>query len=269
MVWFPTVDWFEQFKRALNRNPKFAELDRGWGVGWNGDMILHLTDVPIDRYRLNDLPSELIVLDRMPQDIWDDIPDETERRMRNEHGGEPVHRVFSQLDDEILSSLPPYVVDLLRDTEALFEDDPTYEDVPDVMSSDIRQVLPDHLEDLLQQMEDFVDEERNVYAFMSIRDGEVLEIDILDSPHERDAGFLLRGSYWHWEKFVEGVDVVEAVLRGELDPVGDMTRLLSYTDALQEMGDTAAAIETDYLFRAPEHGDEEQDLADRAFAEEA
>lgn len=254
MVWFPTVDWFEQFGRVLDRNERFGELAQGWGVGWNGDMIFHLTDVPIDRYRLNDLPPELIALDRMPADVWDRIPDDAERTLRERWGDEPVYAVFDELDDDLRSSIPEDVLDLLRDAEALFEKDPTYEEIPTVMSADIREILPEHLESLLQQMEDFVDEERNVYAYIAMNDGSVSEIDVLDDPQDRQAGFLLRGNYWHWEQFIEGVDVVETVLRGELDPVGDMTRLLSYTDALQEMGDTAAAIETDYLFRGEETG---------------
>ncbi|MDY6779510.1 MAG: hypothetical protein SV760_02970, partial [Halobacteria archaeon] len=67
---------------------------------------------------------------------------------------------------------------------------------------------------------------------------------------EREAGFVLVGPYENWEEFVGGEDIIEVVMSGDLEPRGDMTKLLEYSDAMQEMGETAGRLETRYLLRS-------------------
>ncbi|MDY6779509.1 MAG: hypothetical protein SV760_02965, partial [Halobacteria archaeon] len=145
----------------------------------NGDagLLNHVLE-----HHLGDLPDELIELRKMPDDIWDDVPDPIEEQVVEQVGDEPVYRMFSLVDDNVREALPDYLRELLIEAEELFDENPTYAEIPDELSDEIRSILPEHLDSLLYQLEEFVDEEGNVHAFMAIEDGEVIEIDVLDSP---------------------------------------------------------------------------------------
>ena len=49
MVAFPTPDWLEEYVKRLNESKDLAELGKGWGVGWNGDFIFQLDDLPLEK----------------------------------------------------------------------------------------------------------------------------------------------------------------------------------------------------------------------------
>ncbi|MDY6779275.1 MAG: SCP2 sterol-binding domain-containing protein [Halobacteria archaeon] len=249
------MEWFEEYGRRLNRNDEFAELASDWGEDFDGDFVFHVRRVPIDSRNLSDLPDDLLEVRKMPEEVWEDIPDGIEEQIKSQTGNEPVYRMASLIDDDVRQRLPEYLRDLIDEVEELFDEErylpghnPTYADVPEFLSDEMRSILPDHLDRLLYQLEEFVDEDGNVYAYLSIEDGKVTEIDVFSDPEKRDAGFVVSGPYRAWEDLVARGDIVEMVMEGELEVRGDMARVLEYVDAMQIMGETAREVETRYLF---------------------
>ena len=49
MVAFPTTDWLDEYVKRLNESKELAESGKGWGVGWNGDFIFQLDDLPVEK----------------------------------------------------------------------------------------------------------------------------------------------------------------------------------------------------------------------------
>ena len=249
MTWFPTLDWFKEYARAINANDSFYEEAQGWGEGFNGSFLFHVHNVPTDEHVINELPDELLLLRRMPDEIWEDVPDDIERQLLQQEGEKPVNEVFDHIGEELRAELPDWLRDVLEEAEELFASYPTYEDVPEMLSDDLRDVLPEHLEDLLHQLEEYVDDEGNVYAFLQLEDGKCTGVGVSDSPDDYEAGYVLRGEYDAWEGFVRNdADIITTVMRGNLEPRGDMTLLLEHTDAFVEMGETVDDVETEYLF---------------------
>lgn len=249
MTWFPTLDWFKDYAGEINQNDGFQDKAEGWGEEFNGDFLFHVYDIPTDEHVLNELPDELLLLRRMPDEIWEDVPDDIEHQLLEQEGDKPVNEVFDHIDEELRAELPEWLRDVLEEAEDLFASYPTYDDVPDMLSDELRDVLPEHLRSLLHQLEEYVDDEGNVYAFLRLEDGRCTGVGVSDSPDEYDPGFVLRGKYDDWEEFVRNDDdIITTVMRGDLEPRGDMTLLLEYTDAFVEMGRTVSELETEYLF---------------------
>ena len=70
---FPSQEWFDAYKEAINNSDEYAESSEGWGVDFNGDFIFKVTNMPVD-----DLD-----IDAMPEDIQDELDEYIE-----EHDGE-------------------------------------------------------------------------------------------------------------------------------------------------------------------------------------
>lgn len=254
MAWFPTLQWFTEFGTEINKNDDFGEKAKGWGEEFNGNFLFHVHNLPTDEHTLSELPDELLLLRRMPEEIWEEVPDEIERQLLEQAGDKPVYDVFPYITDEIRRELPQWLHDVLTEAEELFEIDPCYDDVPENLSDELRSILPTHLSTLLYQLEEFTDDEGNVYAYLAIEDGKCKEVDVLDTPEERDYGYKVIGHYDSWESFIRNdKNIIEMVMRGELEPRGDITILLEYSDALNELGETVEYVETDYIFERPSH----------------
>ncbi len=39
---YPSEEWCEAWKRAINANPSIKELGKSWGVGFNGNLVFEL-----------------------------------------------------------------------------------------------------------------------------------------------------------------------------------------------------------------------------------
>jgi putative sterol carrier protein len=49
----------DEYRKRLNENKEYKEAGKGWGVGWNGDFIFQMENVPIDKISLKDLPADM------------------------------------------------------------------------------------------------------------------------------------------------------------------------------------------------------------------
>lgn len=251
MPWFPTVEWYEEYRETLNENNRFRTLIRDWGEEFDGSFLFEIRDVPVDEYRLDEIPDEMLGVDRMPDEIWDDLPDAIEREMKREGIDKPIYKSFSLLDESVRDALSEDMRALLEESEALFDANPTYVEAVDEMSDDLRDFLPPHLESLVHQLERFVTDDGDAFAYLDVEDGRVVEARALepDEVDGIDAGFHLRGDYEDWEQFMKSDETVIGVVMDEvLKPEGQMLTLMEYADALNEMGETRHDVETRYIF---------------------
>jgi hypothetical protein len=262
MPWFPTVEWYEQYRRTLNDNPRFRRLIRDWGEGFDGSFLFEIRGVPVDGHTLDDVPDEMLGIDKMPEEIWEDLPEAIEKEIKREGIDKPVYKSFSLLDETVRGALSDEMRSLLEESEALFQADPTYAEAAEEMSDELREFLPPHLDSLVHQLESFVGEDGDAYAYMDVEGGEVVEARALepDEVDGVDAGFHLYGDYEDWEYFMKSDESVIGVVMDEvLKPEGQMLRLMEYADALNEMGETRHQVETRYIFdiAEPDRDDEE------------
>jgi putative sterol carrier protein len=49
MVAFPTPEWLDEYKKKLNESKDMEQAGKGWGVGWNGDFIFQIEELPIEK----------------------------------------------------------------------------------------------------------------------------------------------------------------------------------------------------------------------------
>lgn len=77
MVLFPTLEWMEEYQKAMNEDEDLDEAGEGWGVDWNGDFLFEITDLPIDQVAPKDLPSELT------KRVSDDLSDQMKMLIQN------------------------------------------------------------------------------------------------------------------------------------------------------------------------------------------
>lgn len=59
MVLYPSKEWLEEYCKMLNQSKEYKEAGKGWGVGWNGDFIFQIENIPIDKISVEDLPADL------------------------------------------------------------------------------------------------------------------------------------------------------------------------------------------------------------------
>lgn len=64
MPLYPTEQWLEEYERRLNGSDAFDKAGAGWGVSFDGSVLVVITDIPIAETTVSDLPEE--ALDGVP-----------------------------------------------------------------------------------------------------------------------------------------------------------------------------------------------------------
>ncbi|WP_254841259.1 sterol carrier protein [Natronomonas marina] len=149
-----------------------------------------------------------------------------------------------------LGDLPPGVLDGLPDHVRERVADVPLAEAPAAFDP-IREGLPDDVVDRLDQLERYA-VDGTVHAHVGLEDGRCTDVEVLESPDEREAGFVLRGSYDVWRSIVDGRPSSSAVLSGDLAFEGNRVRRLRYAPMFGMLGDAAADVETTHLFPAEE-----------------
>lgn len=232
-TYWPTSGWLERYRAALNDNDELAESGSGWGVGWNGDFVFEIRNLPVDDRTIGDLPEEIWgVLQTAIENL-----DEGSLESVVATAPEPVRADIESRD----GSLTDRTVAELRETPVA--------EAPDRVWPEFERLLPDLHTGLLAEVEENVDPEGTVYAFIGLEDGACTGVDVLDAADEREYGIRVHGDYFAWKDLVRGeLDIIQAVMGGKLELDGDMQRVLTYTDAAQAMTQTAADLDDRFLF---------------------
>jgi putative sterol carrier protein len=230
---FPTEPWLEEYRQALEESEDLSESAAGWGVDFEGAFIFTLTDVPLARTTLGALSRDLVPI------IDDAIEDLSEDRIEEllEHAPEEVRGRFERLDGTTTER-----------TKAVVMSTPLIR-TPELVWPELRAELPDIVDGLIEQVEENVTDGDTVYAYLDIHDGGCREVDILHGTDERDHGYVITGEYPEWCRLVAGEgDVLDMLTGEEFTVEGDMDRLLDYADGAVDVADTAARVESRFLF---------------------
>ncbi|MFB6141731.1 MAG: SCP2 sterol-binding domain-containing protein [Halorientalis sp.] len=231
--YFPTTAWLEKYQHALTADEEFSDISEGWGVGWNGDFVFEIRDLPIEEHQVQDLPDEVWqaleqATTQLPEEtlenVVDDAPEQVQENIENRSG-----------------TLHERAVAEIKETRIV--------DAPEKVWPGMRNLMPDVVNGLLDQLEENVTEEGHVYAWIGIEDGECYETTTMQRIDEREKGFIITGEYEQWIDLVSGdLDVVEGIMSGALELDGDMQKILQYSDAAIRMTDVAAELDKRFLF---------------------
>lgn len=58
-VYFPSQEWFSEYRERINENEEYAESASDWGEGFDGDFVFEMRDMPIDDLDLEAMPASL------------------------------------------------------------------------------------------------------------------------------------------------------------------------------------------------------------------
>lgn len=228
--WFPSREWLHTYRAALNNNETYREASEGWGVDFDGDFVFEITDIPTGT-TIADLPEDLSgefrenlesLSDERVDELLTDAPSALEDRMAEQDGDDHERLVAAVLSTSIA-------------------------DISEVTFSALREEYPADLDNLLDQLEQYLND-GTIYAYIDLYDGECLETTVLQDPEARDPGFAIIGPYPHWKNLLEGADVMESIFSEDLELDGSTTTILPYSEAAQELGDTAGRVDDRYLF---------------------
>jgi len=226
--WFPSEQWLERYRENLNANERYAADSEGWGVDFDGDFLFVVQNLPLEETTVGDLPDDIV--DPLVGEL-ETLDDDELAALRASATDDFAARLDGEGHDTFVGTMLATPLD----------------DVPAEVWPGLRAYFPDELDDLLGQLEAYVDDGTAV-VHVALEDGECQAIDLLADPDGVETGFELRGRYPVWKELIEGADVIESVMSRDMQFDGSVTTVLEYDDAAAEMGDTAGETPARYLF---------------------
>lgn len=107
MALYPSERWLDEYARRLDESRAFDDVATGWGEGFNGDIQLVITDLPLSDTPVGALPER--VLDGVPETVRDQLAklslaEITEVVDENARSGLPeqTQRLLTQLEENVL-----------------------------------------------------------------------------------------------------------------------------------------------------------------------
>lgn len=247
MAWFPTVEWLELYRDAINEDEEYSKHAADWGDGWNGDFVFEIRGLPLDEHTVSDLPDELLQVSDVPDEVWSEVDEGARDSLLDEYGDTPVQGIADEVPDTVVKSLPEDVRSLLEEAEEFFDQDPSLQDASDEMPADLEEALPPQLDRLMTELDEKVDDD-TVHAHIGLEKGECTGVEMLESREESDAAFAIKGEYEDWKELIEGNDPIQLIMSGKLELDGEMNRVMEYTEAAQRLAGVSSETETNYIF---------------------
>lgn len=94
---FPSQAWFDEYRERIDDDEEYADLAADWGVGFDGDIVFEMTDMPVDELDHDALPEE----QREEIDRYVDEETGTGHALLGLEAGECTRATFVEdLDDE-------------------------------------------------------------------------------------------------------------------------------------------------------------------------
>lgn len=112
MALYPSEQWLDEYARRLDESRAFDDVAAGWGRGFDGDVRLVITDLPVEDTTVGSLPDR--VLDGIPEAVRTGLADLS------------LAEVSSILDEHARAGLPESVRTLLRQLEENVRDGTLY-----------------------------------------------------------------------------------------------------------------------------------------------
>ena len=104
MPLYPSAEWMDEYARLLDASEVLDDLADGWGVGFDGDILLVMSDLPLEETRLRDLPPA--ALEGLSADTIEGVGDVS------------LADAPEQFGDALRPSLPAQVRELLGQIES-------------------------------------------------------------------------------------------------------------------------------------------------------
>ena len=230
MEWFPSREWLAAYRAALNDKDRYRAASEDWGVDFAGDFVFEITDVPTET-----------TVERLPEELSGELR-------------ENLQSLSEERVETLLADAPPDLEDRMADHDGSDHErlisaviETPVADAPAITFPALREEFPADLDDLFDQLEQYL-YEKTIHAYLDLSDGECREAEVLSDPAAHDPGFRIVGPYENWKDLIEGADVMESIFSEALELDGSTTTILPYSEAAQELGDTAARVDTQYLF---------------------
>lgn len=230
---FPTEPWLQKYQNKINADETYQEASEGWGVGFDGAFIFHITDVPLSEHTVADLPAELI-------DLIDARFDEL--------SDEEIEEIVAAAPEDVRSDIEAgdgTVSDAVYD-ELLTV---SLDDISDWIWPALEEEVPPLMVDLIDQIDQYIVDGDTVYAYIDLYDSECRDVDVVGDIEAREHGFIIRGEYDDWKDLVNGdAGIIDQLMGGVMELDGDMQKILQYSDAAVRLTGIAADTESRYLF---------------------
>lgn len=231
--YFPTTAWLDAYAENLTASEELSYEMAGWGTEWNGDFVFEIRNLPIFENQVNDLPPELW---KNLGDAISSLPDST------------LEAVLGTAPEEIQANIEARQGTLQERASAELLETPI-DDAPEKVWPGLRNIMPDVLDDLVDELDENVTDDGHVYAWLNIVDGDCLETETMMSPDEREHRVRIAGEWEQWVRLVSGeMDVIDGVMGGELEVTADMKNLLQHMEGAKTMVDVAAETDKRFLF---------------------
>lgn len=112
MRYYPTEQWLTEYSRLLDESDALDRVGAGWGVGFDGDVLFVVEELPLGETTLADLPDPIL----------EDVPEP----VRAGIGDVSLADAPDYFDDSVRASLPDVAADLLDQLEANVVDGTLY-----------------------------------------------------------------------------------------------------------------------------------------------
>ncbi|AQL42020.1 hypothetical protein BV210_04490 [Halorientalis sp. IM1011] len=231
--YFPTTAWLETYAERLCASEALDREMDGWGVGWNGDFVFEIRNLPIFENAVNDLPEELW---RNLGEAIRQLPDST------------LEAVMQTAPEEIQENVENRTGTLQERASAELLETPLVES-PEKVWPGLRNIMPEVLDSLVDELDDHVTDEGHVFAWLEMVDGDCRETATMQSLDEREHRVRIAGEYEEWKRLLSGdLSLLDGVMGGTLQVTADMKNTLQYMDAQLVMVDVAAETDKRFLF---------------------
>lgn len=231
--YFPTEPWLEQYRDAINASEAVSETGEDWGVGWQGEMVFHIEDLPLHDRTVADLPEEIVTL---IDEVFDSLPDAE------------IEEIVAAAPEEIRTDIESRGGNLRQAAHDELLETALVEG-PDRMWPEMRDAAPELLVEMIEQLEENLADDATIYAWLDLYDGSCRDVGVLDDLEEREHGFVLSGEYAVWKGLVEGQeDVISLIMGGQMELDGDMQKILQYSDSAVALTEVAADTDSRFLF---------------------
>jgi putative sterol carrier protein len=103
MALYPSEQWLDEYARRLDESRAFDDVGAGWGKGFDGDIRLVISDLPLEETTVGSLPDR--ILDGVPEAV------------RSELATLSLAEITSVVDENARVGLPEQTQRILRQLE--------------------------------------------------------------------------------------------------------------------------------------------------------
>lgn len=99
------------------------------------------------------------------------------------------------------------------------------------------------------EWQEYVGDDGKLRYFVGLEGGECYEVHPVDDPEDESYGFEIVGPYSNWKKLAQGeIGAIDSLMSGQFELVGDMQKVMQYSDASVAMVECATDIESEFRY---------------------